>query len=522
MKRVFALFLIIIMCSSLAACTAPVSPSTTSVPTVTVPTASQAEPSTAQEDKPSLLFDRPTTIEIMAPFHASWPFQEDWYVLDMIKKHTNVIVKMDAVDSTGFIDKYNITMASGVLPDIIFDFNSEQGNLYGPDGAFVNIMEHLDKLPNFKKFYEKETAHVMSSMSPDGALYGFPIYGIGNTNLRGWLYRKDIFDEHNISAPKTQEEFYNALKKLKEIYPDTYPLTFRENLVHFKMASTAWGTCNEQYYDWDQKVWKYGPIEDAFKEMITFYKKLYDEELIPQDFLSLTTQQWQQILSSNGAFLTLDYIVRVDFYNVPMRQENPEVNWRYMEPVPFGSKGQKKLRFSAESNTILNLCNSDNQEAAMKFLDWMYTDEAIDLLSWGEEGVTYQVGEFGRKWIGSGMTADTIRKQYGLSTNGLYTLFDYTSHSATFSPELREADTLALSFQDRMIPRVALTQEEKEVDLTIGVSIREHYRSEISKFIIGERPIEEFDQYVKEMKDLGLDTFLDTISKAFKRQLGEN
>lgn len=518
MKKLCALLLVFVLGASLVACVPP--PVSSSTDATTGSTQTQGATS-GVEEKPSLLFEKPTTIEIMAPYHASWPFQEDWYVLDMIKKHTNVIVQMDAVDSTGFVDKYNITMASGELPDIIFDFTAEQGNLYGPDGAFVNILEHMDKLPNFKKFYEKEPSHVMSNMSSDGALYGFPIYGIGNTNLRGWLYRKDIFDKNNIAAPKTQEEFYNALKKLKEVYPESYPLTFRENLTHFKMASCAWGTCNEQYYDWDEKVWKYGPIEDSFKEMVEFYNKLYKEELIPPDFLSLTTQQWQQILSSNGAFLTLDYIVRVDFYNVPMRKENPEVNWRYMEPLPFGSKGQKKLRFSAESNTILNLCNSDNQEAAMKFLDWMYSDEAVSLLSWGEEGVTYNVGENGRKWIGSGMTADTIRKQYGLSTNGLYTVFDYSSHAATFSPELREADALALTFQDRMIPKVALTQAEKEVDMTVGVSIREHYRSEISKFIIGDRPMSEFDQYVKEIKDLGLDTLLETVSKAFKRQLGE-
>ncbi|MDD4295794.1 MAG: extracellular solute-binding protein [Ruminiclostridium sp.] len=517
MKKFLVLMLVLVLGTSIAACTPVSAPPATDATT----SSSTGDTTSGQDEKPSLLFDKPVTIEIMAPYHQSWPFQEDWYVLDMIKKNTNVIVKMDAVDPTGFIDKYNITMVSGELPDIIFDFTSEQGNQYGPDGAFVNILEHLDIMPNFKAWSEKENAHVLGFMSAEGALYGCPIYGIGNTNLRGWLYRKDIFDKNNLKAPKTQEEFYNVLKALKSAYPESYPLTYREGLTHFKMASTAWGTGNEQYYDWDQKVWKYGPIEDSFKEMVTFYNKLYNDELIPPDVLTITTQQWQQILSANNAFLTLDYVVRVDGYNVPMRKENAEVNWRYMEPLPFGSNGQKKLRFSAESNTILNVCNSDNQDATMKFLDWMYSEEGSALLSWGEDGVTYKVGENGRKWIGSNMTATSLRQQYGLSTNGLYTLFDYSSHSATFSEELKEADAMALSFQDVQIPRVALTQAEKEFDMTTGTSIRDHYRAEISKFIIGERPLSEFDQYVQEIKDLGLDSYLEMVSAAFKRQLGE-
>ena len=46
------------------------------------------------------------------------------------------------------------------------------------------------------------------------------------------------------------------------------------------MAATAWGTCNTEYYDWDEKVWKFGPSEENFKDMLAYYKKLYEEELI--------------------------------------------------------------------------------------------------------------------------------------------------------------------------------------------------------------------------------------------------
>jgi putative aldouronate transport system substrate-binding protein len=518
MKKLLAIMLMVVMIVSFASCVQKDKQSDTTDTTTAADT-----DSTTGEIEPAILFDEPVKITIMAPYHDSWPFQEDWYVLDLIKRKANVTLVMDAVASTGWIDKYNITMASTDLPDIIWDFTAAQANTYGPEGAFVNILDHMDKLPNFRKFNEQCKASVISNMSDEGALYSFPIYGIGNTNLRGWLYRKDIFDKHNISLPTNENEFYNVLKQLKGLYPESYPLTFRENLTHFKMAATAWGTCNTEYYDWDEKVWKFGPSEENFKDMLAYYKKLYEEELIPMDWHTLTAQQWTQIVTTSNAFLTLDYIARVDTFGNPMRDENPEVDFRYMPPPAFGKNGQQKLRFSCESNTVMSPCAGKNQENTLKFLDWMYSDEGKDILSWGEEGVTYEIVNGERRWKpieGVEISAATLRQKYGLSTNGMYLFFDYNSHAANFSPQLKEADTLAQKYQDTQIPIVALNQEEDEIDKTKGLAIRDHYRANAAKFILGERPLEEFDAYVQELKELGLNDYLNVLGNAFKRQTG--
>ena len=103
------------------------------------------------------------------------------------------------------------------------------------------------------------------------------------------------------------------------------------------------------------------------------------------DWHTLTAQQWTQIVTTSNAFLTLDYIARVDTFGNPMRDENPEVDFRYMPPPAFGKNGQQKLRFSCESNTVMSPCAGKNQENTLKFLDWMYSDEGKDILSWGEE-----------------------------------------------------------------------------------------------------------------------------------------
>ncbi|MNC29239.1 hypothetical protein D3C75_774820 [compost metagenome] len=58
---------------------------------------------------------------------------------------------------------------------------------------------------------------------------------------RAPLIRSDILEQNGLQAPTNTDELYTLLKKLKELYPDSYPLTgtSAENLR--TMFGTAWG-----------------------------------------------------------------------------------------------------------------------------------------------------------------------------------------------------------------------------------------------------------------------------------------
>ena len=173
------------------------------------------------------LFSEPVTFSMLIPSHASWPFQDDWYVIDLVKEYTNVDFNITSVDTEGFSEKLNLTMASGELPDLIYLVGNAAVQQYGPQGAFINILDYIDQMPNFKAWYEENTQYALNFMSADGALYQFPEQGVDETNRRGWLYRADVFEELGLEAPTNKDEFYDVLVKLKEAYPNSYPLAFR-------------------------------------------------------------------------------------------------------------------------------------------------------------------------------------------------------------------------------------------------------------------------------------------------------
>lgn len=456
----------------------------------------------------------------MIESHANWPYNPDWYVFKLIEEELNIKFDVTTVIGGNYDEKLNITIASGNLPDIIHVMGRPvKINKYGADGALLDLRPHIDKMPNFKKFLEENPTRYQTYLSADGKLYAFPPGGgAGETNRRGWLYRKDIFEKHNIEIPTTSEELYQVLVKLKQLYPDSYPYTWRDGLSsQIEMFCRLWGSGYNAYFDHDVKEWRYGPVEDYFKEMVVYVNKLYKEGLIPPDILTLDTGAWQNLVSTGKVFITTDYLTRIDTFNSTMREENPEFTIAYMPPIACGSYGQRKFTYSTIVSNALAVSSTNKKlDATFKLFDFYYSDRGIDLLSWGREGETYTVVNGERKFIDCESIAD-IRNKYGLTTYGTYTIFDYDSHMSTFSKELAEAYIEAQKYDMPEDPEPSFTEEEYEEFVHIDEALRKHKEENLAKFIIGTRDLSEWEDYVKEAMDLGVERYLELHNIAYKR-----
>ncbi|MBD5093053.1 MAG: extracellular solute-binding protein [Subdoligranulum sp.] len=476
------------------------------------------------------LFAEPVTLSMMTPSHASWPFQSDWYVIDLVKEYTNVSFDITSVDTEGFSEKLNLQMLSGELPDLIYLLSPGLVTEYSSQGAFINIFDYMDQMPNFKAWYEQNQLYTLSYMSADGGLYWFPQQGVEETNRRGWLYRKDVFDELELDIPTNQEEFYNVLVKLKEAYPDSYPLGFRSfvgSLNQFNMIAPSWGTyhiTNEDNrffgYDYDTGEWIFGPTSDAYREMVAFYHQLYEEGLLLPNFLTIDTNGWQDVMSNSDSFITLDYLSRIDFFNNAVRETDPDFTMAYLPPASFGSEGQAMFPNSAKAAMgFVVSSQTKHLDEVLAFVDWMYTDEARDLLSWGRPGELYDEAADGTRTWKNFATAAEMKQSTGLQTYGFYELYNFDAELSTFSEDCRAATVEARKYDLIAQPVLAFTDEEKEVTETIGGQIQTHVSEEISKFLLGERSMDEWDAYVAEIEAMGLDQLRAVHESSYARVL---
>lgn len=531
-NSILALTLAAAVCASaIAGCTSDKSPTEGQTTSTTVQQEAAASDKTAENSDGigEKLFADPVEFTMLIPSHPSWPYQDDWYVQDLIKEETNVSFKVTAVPNDGFPDKVNLTMASGQLPDMIYCLGNYAINQYAPQGAFINILDHLDEMPNFKKWYEANQDFALNYLSADGGLYQFPEMGVDETNRRGWMYRKDVFDDLGLETPTNQDEFYEVLKALKKEYPDSYPLalrSFTNNLAQMLMLAPSWGTdyidvIYNRYLRLDEETnqWVFGPTEDSYKEMLQFYNKLYEEKLIIPNFLTIDTKGWQDVISNNEAFITLDYLSRLDFFNKPMREVNPEFTMAYMEPPAFGSKGVDRFAYSARDILGFAVSSQTKQlDEVLAYIDWMYREDTVQLLSWGREGETYIVENGEKTWIGFETAAD-MKKATGFETFGFYQLYDFSGEMSTFSDETKEAVLEARKNDLPPQPVLAFNDEEMAIKDTVGNTISTYVAEQTCKFILGERSFDTWDDYVKEVESFGLDQLKQIHEQSYARVL---
>ena len=474
------------------------------------------------ESEPQKLFEETTTFTILCSDHPSYPYSEDVWAFNAVEDAANVELDVIAVIEN-FNDKFNVTMASGDLPDIVYG-GFVQCNQYYDQGAFVPLSSRLDEMPTVKAYMGSneefaQNFNVAYAM-PDGETYILPLTGDEIImNKIGWMFRKDIFEKNDLNEFETDEQMYQALKELKGIYPDSYPLSFRKGVLQLHFIAPSYGTSDEAYYDYDTEEWKFGPISDEFKQMVIFYNKLYEESLIPPDFLSFSTSTWENTIITSSAFVTIDYYNRTNMFNGALTEEDPTALLAYT-PGPKGSTlpaGEERILIkSGFKDRGAMVCNASKQDDAIKYLDWLYTDEAAWLTSWGIEGETFEfVDEKPVLFLEEG---ETRAVKYGFDDDGL----GLRSIKYAFGiPGLQEyVDACNASEdieQENYNPLIFLkyTPDQQEIASTIGSDITTYVSETISKFLVGEKDISEWDSYVAEVEGIGLEQYLNMLDEAF-------
>ena len=171
-------------------------------PPITDPTTGTTAPTTAAptEDVSGPVFKDNEELTVLVGSHASYPYDENWKIWQYVKEAMGGKIKIEPIMES-WDTKISLLMASrDQLPDVMHSANKTTVDRYALDGAFVSIMDNLDKLPNFKNWVDtnpESKAYIRSRTSGDGNVYHFPTYGLHTVNnIRTWLYRKDIFDKH--------------------------------------------------------------------------------------------------------------------------------------------------------------------------------------------------------------------------------------------------------------------------------------------------------------------------------------
>ncbi len=383
------------------------------------------------------IVDKPVTISYMVASNITNANEKP--VIQEINKRTGVKLDVQCIPSASYQEKLKITLASGKFPDIFHGATLAEVNRLGAQGVLVPINHHIDKLPNFKQIYMEENPWVIKSWSNDnGDIYVWSVYGANRDVNHGFLYRKDIFDKNNIKPWTTTDEFYEALKQLKEIYPDSTPYVSKTQDAIFRDWAFGWGLSvydYPMYYDENTKLWKYMFIQPEFKDMLDFMKRLYIEGLLDPEFLTDTLASWTaKMTQKDKAFVTYDWIGRMDMFYTQVKNQIPEYDLRYANPI--GPVGKIK-RLNKIQNWAIVVTNNERAEISLKLLDYLSSPSGATLITIGIEGEHFYFDD-NNKPVYPGLNVEKVeitilKSEYGCWLQGMYlradprcTYFDFT------------------------------------------------------------------------------------------------
>ncbi len=522
-KRILAAFLAGAMALSMTACSSDEADSDAN----SSPSPSSSAEASNEPSNGKVLADD-VTLDILIGSHASYPYDENWVLWDIVKEKVGGTLNITAVNNGDMMTRVNLAMASqDDMPDVLHVIGKDYVAAHCISGAFVDINENLDLLPNFVAWRDStpDSAEIIKERTAgDGNFYHFPVYGLQTiNNLRTWMYREDIFEANNIEVPTTLDEMYEAAKQLKEIYPDSYPLCFRSGLEQFDIMGSEFKPYFESgfYYDFNAEKWEYGGIDSTMVEMIEYFKKFYEEGLVPPNFLTIATADWQELVATSRGFMMPEYIIRVDFFNLPARANgDTDYTWKVMAPPagPNGDARVTKTNVEISGYLVCNTGDQENIENAFRYVDWFYSPEGQEIISWGEEGVTYEVVDGKKQFILE--DGELARNKYGFGTYGLYQVMDPASNEALYTEENVENAHEAVNYtMEKANPIMWLPIEEADQITAAALveTINTYSQEQISAFILGERDLSEWDQYVEEIKAMGVQEVLDIYTRAYDK-----
>lgn len=481
--------------------------------------------------------DKPVTITIWRGFSSTvMKGYEDSEVFKELEKRTGVKVKFLYPPVGQETDNFNLRIASNDLPDI-FSVPPEYAGGYKKaveDGVYLELTPYYDKglMPNIKWLRENNPEINRDIVDDEGKMYYWPMIDIVRSDPWSGLWvREDWLKELGLDLPKTIDDWDKMLRAMKQA-KGVAPLALNITQWYGVATNYMFVGSYEAGYNFINKNGKvaYGPIEPGYKQFLAKMNEWYKDGLIDPDFATRDYDTYNaNIANGKVGACGLAY---GELGQIKKTGQSKDPNFKLTPVLQPTSYDGQVIHLHQTNSTVrgdheyftTKLVDEGLDEIAVKWKDYWYSQDGGDLCSYGPEGVSYKWNDKGEvEWI-----YPRLKNNEGLDFWTLYPLFklhnwgylrDSTAYE--FQPEVYQCiDLWATQDASWVMPdNISLTTEESKELNSIMTDINT-YRDEMTlKFIMGQVPLSEFDNYVAKIKSMNIDRAIEIEQAALTRYL---
>ena len=360
-------------------------------------------------------------------------------VAEVIAEKTGVKLAMEFIVGDAQ-QKLTVMLASGDYPDFIYP--KGDGPKFVEAGALLDLTDLIEEYgPNIKKHYGKYLPrHRFSEEDP--GIYWLGSFGVDDANLfpgSGHQVQQAVLKELGCPKVRTVKDFEKVVRDYYELHPTidgkpTIPYTLCADgwRIMISVTNTAVfatggnGDDGEYFVDFDTYDTVIHHTRPEEKEYFRWLNHMYNEGLLDQEFATQKYDTYVEKITS-GRVLGLS----TAWWEILSAEESLERAGREERkytffPVTLDERYEHKafMQGGYVPNYGIGITTSCKDPVkAIKFFDWMCTEEAQILRYWGIEGKHWIIDENDKRvWTEEYRTIKEtdpdVKKRTGI---GLYT-----------------------------------------------------------------------------------------------------
>lgn len=468
-------------------------------------------------------------------------------VFQMAAEKTNVTLENTANPVAQKSEEEFQLQATEKFPADIYGGANLKGPIftYALQGAFIPMNDLIDQnAPNIKKYLEENPEVRKAMTAPDGNIYMLNYVPDGEAG-RAYFIRTDWLEKLNLEMPKSFEELEQVLYAFRDQDPNGNGLKdeipyFNDKFEEMIRLANLWGarvygydsykdrivlgSDNQLYHAW---------TAPEFKEALIGLNQWYEDGIIDPEVFTRKANTARQTLwtKDNVGGMTHEWIASTTSYchNEELLKAVPEFKIGAMLPVNKNGAGfEEHQRALVKPDGWAISSNCKNPEAAIRFMDWFYSEEGRRAANFGIEGQTYTMQDgkpqFVDEVISQGGVNLYLQTNYGAQLPiGYAQDFEYERQwTSDEGVEAYELYTGADIYTEKYTPVLNLTAEETEIYDQYLTVLNEYQNERVNAFITGKEDIETgWDSYVEKCKELGSEEIVNIYQTAYERYQAE-
>ena len=489
-----------------------------------------------------------TTDEVFTYWTTCWTPQalpEDGYrglaTMQEMEKQTGVHIEYEAVSSDTRSQNFSVLLASDDLRDIMDQANyfyTGTARSMIDDGWFINFYDYRDYMPNYLfNLWDRHDIDVLKYGRVDDttwpAMFGMVIEPMA---ALGYMMREDLMEKWDLGKPedvKTLDQWHDVLTAFKANgvewpMPIFKTLDLANGFCAFNTLLSVSDSALPAAKRIDGEI-KYCLTTDDDRDAVEMLNKWLSEGLIDPNYASYGSTQDMGMQITTGVYACVPLTPsEVDGWQAAATDADcswwptPRVRKTEDQILQYGLKGSN---FHMGSACVSAKC--ENVPLVCTWLDWKWSPDGIILDNWGVEGVTFEWNEKGERQL----TDFVLNNPDGLGAAWVMVL--YTNDGLRQPCLNMHLRMYAYPGGERYVEMFKAWKVEDyggEYDIPSGIRYTDEQSEELNKysndiatyisenyfaFLDGSKPISEWDGYVADIYNMGLDKCIAVVTEAY-------